>query len=109
MVSKLKNTQDIFLVKEYLNEQGAMADNVVCFSTIEKAREYIAKSRTYYLDYCKERKYQVTQVIKYYDDWGMLKSEEDYSNDMDNIYIEQTNKKRKPFTYCAEIEKVLLN
>ena len=104
------NTQQTktYLVKEYLNEHGALADNVTCFSTIEKAREYIAKSRVQYLDYCKERKYQVTQTIKFYDDWGMLKREENYSNDVDNVYIEQTNKKRKPFAYCAEIEEVPL-
>lgn len=105
----MKDTQEIFLVKEYLNEHGAMADNVVCFSTIEKAREYITKSRAYYLNYCESKKYPITQTIKIYDDWGMLKREENYSDDSDTIYIEQTNRKRNPFTYCANIHKAPLN
>lgn len=102
-------SKEIFLVKEYLTEYGATTDNVVCFSSLEKARDYLAKLRISYLDYCKEQKYQVTQIIKYYDDWGMLKREEDYSFADDYVYIVQTNNKRNPFSYCAEIEKARVN
>lgn len=102
----MENTT-IYLVQETLNEQGAMATNTVCFSTIEKAREYIATCREYYIKYCKEHKYQFKQKLEWYDDGNYHC--DDYTNELDDVYIEQTNKKRKPFVYSATIEKSLLH
>ena len=97
----------IYLVKEFLNEHGALATQTVVFSTIEKAREFIAKSREYYIDYCVQHHYKFTQKLDWYD-YGHYRCD-DYANDPDSVYILQTNRKRKPFSYTADIEESVIH
>ena len=97
----------IYLVKEFLNEHGALAVQAIAFSTIEKARKYIAHCREYFIDYCNQHHYQFSQKLEYQDDYSYRC--DDYTNDQDSVYIIQTNRKRNPFSYTADIEETILN
>lgn len=100
--------QKIYVVTMLLSENGADAHDFICFKKKEKAEEFITNLRKEYIRYCEEKHYQYTQTFELNISEYSTRYE-DYSTTNDSIFILQTNKKRNPFMFSAQIEERELN